>query len=180
MPDLLCRDMRILSIGLNPSIRSVEAGFYFANPRNRFWTAFNRAQIVPEVLTPGPAAQDRLLEHYRIGFTDVVKRATRGSRELKAADFREWAPVLEAKLLAYQPRVAWFHGKHAYRNYLRCTGADRDVSEWGRQPLNIGQSAVFVTPNPSPANAAFAMETLVEFYRELALFLSDWEQSKRT
>jgi TDG/mug DNA glycosylase family protein len=159
--------MRIVSIGLNPSIKSVEAGFYFANPRNRFWAALNAANLVPENLTPGADAQRRLLERYGIGFTDVVKRATRGSHELRAADFREWAPILERKLLTYKPRVAWFHGKLAYRNYLKCTGGG-DVFAWGKQPLLIGESTVFVTPNPSPANAAFGMDTLVAYYRELA------------
>ena len=170
LPDLLRTDMCVVSIGLNPSLKSVEAGFYFANPRNRFWSAFNRAGFVPETLTPGPAAQQRLLDHYGIGFTDLVKRPTRGSGALRAADFRAGAPVLERKLLEYQPSVAWFHGKLAYSRFLRCTGGG-EVSGWGAQTHEIGQSRVFVTPNPSPANAAFSIEVIVRLYSELAAYL---------
>ena len=53
---------------------------------------------------------DVLLERYGIGFTDVVMRPTAGGKDLLAADFREWVPRLDDKLLRYQQTVAWFHG----------------------------------------------------------------------
>jgi len=34
--------------------------------------------------------------------------------------------------------------------------------------LRIGDSRVFVTPNPSPANAAFSLEDLTDWYARLA------------
>ena len=37
----------------------------------------------------------------------------------------------------------------------------------GVQPLSIGQSQVFVVPNPSPANAAVSLEALVSWYTQL-------------
>jgi TDG/mug DNA glycosylase family protein len=38
----------------------------------------------------------------------------------------------------------------------------------GVQPVAIGSCLVFVTPNPSPANAAWSLANLVEWYRQLA------------
>lgn len=168
LPDYLHTGLRIVSIGLNPSVRSVEAGFCFANPRNRFWKAFNAASVVPVELAPSQRAMALLLRDYGIGFTDVVKRATPNASALRAADFRAGAAELRGKLLHYAPGIAWFHGMLAWKNYLRYTQGSTQDCAWGRQAGRIGRSLVFVTPNPSPANAAYSLQDLVEWYRRLA------------
>lgn len=175
LPDWLAPGLRILSVGLNPSLLSVRRGFPFANPQNRFWRALNASGLLDEVLEPGPAAMQRLLEHHRIGFTDVVKRPTPGAAQLRAADFRAWAPLLTEKILEFAPHRVWFHGKLAYREYLRhgalkiAADAAADL-DWGTQPLRIGDSRIFVTPNPSPANAVYSLDDLIVWYRRLAAF----------
>ena len=52
LPDYLRPGLRLLSIGLNPSLPSVAAGYYFANPRNRFWTALNASELPAAPLVP--------------------------------------------------------------------------------------------------------------------------------
>jgi len=172
LPDYLRSDLAIVSIGLNPSLPSVRAGYYFANPRNRFWRALGGSGLVPseEAMEPGIATMEILLRRYAIGFTDVVKRPTAGGHDLRAADFREWAPVLKGKLLKWAPGIAWFHGKQAYAGYLRYGEGIAPAIDWGEQPLRLGRSRVFVTPNPSPANAAFSLADLVAWYARLAGF----------
>jgi len=171
LPDRLGPGLVLVSIGLNPSIPAAEAGYPFANPRNRFWPALNASPLVDRVLEPGPAAIEHLFRVRRYGFTDVVARATRGGAALRARDFREGAPALRARLLEHAPAVAWFHGKQAYRAYLRyAEGTASGALEWGAQPRRIGRSAVFVTPNPSPANAAYSLDDLVAWYAALARF----------
>jgi len=170
LPDYLRPGLEIVSIGLNPSLPSVRDGFYFANPRNRFWRALNASGLVGEELVPGVAAMDILLACYRIGFTDVVKRPTAGGHDLRAADYREWSPVLQHKLEQFQPAIAWFHGKQAYANYLKYGEGERPAIEWGKQSRRIGASRVFVTPNPSPANAAYSLDVLTDWYRQLSAF----------
>jgi len=128
LPDYLDENLSIISIGLNPSPVSVEAGFYFANPRNRFWNALNQSRLVNKPLEPGPEAMQILLDEYRIGFTDLVKRPTSMGHKLRAADYREGAPVLKGKLLDYQPDIAWFHGIDTYRKYLKyAEGVERAI-----------------------------------------------------
>ena len=103
-----------------------------------------------------------------IGLTDIVKRPTRGASDLRAADYREWAPVLKEKLERFQPMIVCFHGVVAYRNYLRHAENIRQSSiELGSQSHTIGRSRVFVVPNPSPANAAYSLDTLVGWYNAL-------------
>ena len=94
LSDYLSPGLELVSIGLNPSLPSVHDGFYFASPHNRFWRALNASGLIAEELTPGIAAMDTLLERYRIGCTDVVKRPTAGGHDLRAADYREWSPLL--------------------------------------------------------------------------------------
>ena len=167
LPDYLRDGLTVVSIGINPSLPSVAAGFYFANPRNRFWKALDQSGIVPVPLTPGEAAQEALFHSHGFGFTDVVKRPSAGMSALRAADYREGAPVLRKKLLSHQPLIAWFHGKEAYRNYRKYTGEPNESLDWGEQSHHIGQSYVFVTPNPSPANAAFSLAVLIAWYTRL-------------
>ncbi len=193
LPDLLGPGLALVFVGLNPSEYSAREGHYFANPRNRFWSAFNRSALLPPSLGRECSPKDdaALLE-YGIGFTDVAKRPTPQGSGLKAADYRRWAPLLREKLLQWQPRMVCFHGLMAYKAYLRYgegapqrrgsavgDGAERDTAaspELGLQPRAIGHSGVFVVPNPSPANARYSAEALTSWYDEVAATLSRmWE-----
>jgi TDG/mug DNA glycosylase family protein len=155
-------------VGLNPSIPSVEAGYPFANPRNRFWTALNASLLLSAPVEPGVDAMRQLLERERIGFTDVVKRPTRGAADLRAADYRQGAPRLQTLIEYLEPGWVWFHGKLAWQYYLRYADTDGGDDGWGRQSVKIAGSYVFVSPNPSPANAAFSLNDLIESYNAFA------------
>ncbi len=94
LPDYLDHGLRILSVGLNPSIPSAKLGFYFANPRNRFWKAFNQANIINEHVAPNKNIHKQLLEQHGIGFTDVSKGASAGGHASRAADSKQGAALL--------------------------------------------------------------------------------------
>ena len=164
LPDYLKPGLDIVFVGLNPSDYSVRKGHYFANPRNRFWAAFNRSGLVGEEMSP---ELDARLVDYGIGLTDVVKRPTPQGSGLKAADYRRWAPVLKEKLLEYGPGIVCFQGVMGYGQYLRYAEDSREKPQVGRQNRTIGRSRVFVVPNPSPANAQYSLDDLVFWYREL-------------
>ena len=172
LPDLLGPGLSLVFVGLNPSEYSAREGHYFANPRNRFWEAFNRSALLP----PGMGRQcspsdDAALLRHGIGFTDVVKRPTPQGSGLRAADYRRWAPLLREKLLQWQPRLVCFHGLMAYKAYLRYAEDEKAAPELGLQPWNIVDSRVFVVPNPSPANARYSVEALTAWYDEVAAAL---------
>ena len=111
LPDHLRPGLDIVLVGLNPSIPSARTGRYFANPRNRFWRAFNAAGLTPEPL--GPETDHRMLE-FGIGMTDVVKRPTAGVGDLKAADFRDGAAALRERLLAGGAAHCELPRRHGY------------------------------------------------------------------
>jgi double-stranded uracil-DNA glycosylase len=167
LPDRLAPGLDIVSIGINPSVYTAIHGFNFARPGNRFWPTFNAARIVPEPLEPGKAAVMKLLRVYRIGFTDIVKRATDRADELTDADYRKGAVALKRKLERYRPKIAWFQGTSAYQKYLEfAEGRKRKVAP-GLQPERIGETVVFVTPNPSGGNPAANPKLLLPWYLEL-------------
>lgn len=169
LPNYIDHGLNILSIGLNPSNISVEKGFYFANPRNRFWKAFNASGLLAEQVVPSKQAQERIFTKYKMGFTDVVKRHSSMGKDLRAADYKKWAPVLKIQILRYQPKICWFHGKIAMQNYLKYAENKKIAVEWGKQPFQIDNSVVYVTPNPSPANAAYSLSQLIDWYQKLRL-----------
>jgi TDG/mug DNA glycosylase family protein len=154
LPDYLRPGLDIVSIGINPSIYSVEKGFAFARPGNRFWPAFNAAHFIDETLTPSRQAVELLFSTHGFGFTDIVKRPTRMANELTREDYECGARLLHRKLLKHQPRIAWFQGKDAWKMFLELALATRRKVDTGLQPETIGNTIVFVTPNPSGANPA--------------------------
>ena len=157
-------------VGLNPSIPSAQTGHYFANPRNRFWPAFNGAGMTPEPLT---AETDYRVLEFGIGMTDIVKRPTPGVGGLKAADFRVGAIDLKERLQANAPRIVCFHGIMATTHFAKVVNNDRAKVALGPQLWNIGSSRVFVVPNPSPANASFNLEGIIDWYLKLKEFCDD-------
>jgi TDG/mug DNA glycosylase family protein len=168
LPDYLAPGLDIVSIGLNPSLYSVERGFYFARPGNRFWPALNASGLIPEPLAPSRDAVDRLFHNHHIGFTDLVKRATARAAELSDEDYARGVRQLRNKLVRHAPAIAWFHGISGYRRFLAHAAATRTAITAGLQPERIGASRVFVTPNPSGANPMANPKQLVPLYRELA------------
>ena len=164
LPDYLQPDLDLVFVGINPGLYSAQVGHYFANLRNRFWAAFNAAGMTPTPLAP---ETDSLALRYGIGFTDTVKRPTRGMSELKPAEFKEGAVALLEKLLSFRPRVVCFNGVSGYRNFARHAEGWTGKVEVGLQPNGIGRSMVFVLPSTSPANAGVSLERIVEGMREL-------------
>ena len=167
LPDHLAPGLDIVFVGINPGLYSFQVGHYFATPTNRFWPAINRSGLLAEPLSSGTDYQ--ALRH-GIGFTDVVKRPTNSASKLRAEDFRRWAPALKEKLERFEPMVVCFHGVTAYRNYMKYAEGMDVRPDLGPQPRSIGTSSVFVVPNPSPANAAYSLDTLVAWYRRLKAF----------
>ncbi len=167
LPDYIDYNLKILSVGLNPSIPSAQLGFYFANPRNRFWRAFNQARIIDLEITPDKNIHEKLLKNYAIGFTDVAKRVSAMGHELRAADFKTDAPKLRAKIERYTPKLVWFHGKVAMNKFMQYAYDQKQNWQWGFNNVDEISSRVFVSPNPSPANAAYSLDVLVDYYKNI-------------
>ena len=173
LPDLLREGLDLVFIGINPSVYSAAQGHYFARKTNRFWPALSgsvlslplRQALGVERLEP---VHDAALLAHGIGFTDVVKRPTARADELSPREYADGARELAAKLESFRPRIACFHGMMGYRPFLRVIAPDLPKPELGEQPLRIGQTRLFVIPNPSPANAHASPAVQTAWYDRLA------------
>jgi TDG/mug DNA glycosylase family protein len=154
LPDYVAPGMRMLLVGLNPSLYAADAGVGFARPGNRFWPAMLAAGLVDRDREP----RRTLLEHH-IGMTDLVKRATARAEELDGAEFRDGYRRVHALVQWLRPSVVCFVGLGGWR-----AAVDRRAVA-GPQPHEIGSSAVYVMPNPSGLNAHATVESLAAHFR---------------
>ena len=158
VPDVLGPGVRLVFCGINPGRASAAAGAHFANPRNDFWRLLDAAGFTPRLFDP--TEQFELLA-LGIGLTNAALRTTRGSSDLRAADFAGSRERLEALAEELAPQVIAFVGKAAYH------GVFRERAEHGLQERMLGEAALFVLPSTSPANAAVPWEARLRWFRVL-------------
>ena len=97
-----------------------------------------------------------------IGLTNAAQRTTRGSGDLRRADFAGAAERLERMAADLQPAWIGFVGKGAYR------GTFGERPELGEQARRLAETRLFVLPSTSPANAAVRYAERLKWFRELA------------
>jgi TDG/mug DNA glycosylase family protein len=177
LPDYLAPRLRLVFIGINPSVLSVQKGRYFWRKTNRFWPALSRSRLSREIREAlgrdelGPEDDERLPE-FGIGFTDVVKVPSAKAAQVSPALFAEWAPRLRTRLERFQPSVAAFQGVTGYRAFERyALGVAKSSAVVGPQEPVIGRTRLFVVPNPSPANFHFRPADQIDWYDRLADFI---------
>lgn len=157
--DIIGGQLSVLFFGINPGMAAAATGHHFEGRANRFWRAIHLAGFTPEELSP---QEDRRILDYGCGLTTVVSRPTATAGELSKQDFVDAASAFERKIATYAPKFVAFLGKAAYAALTDT----RDIP-WGRQPIALQGSTVWVLPNPSGRNRAFTLEQLVDAYREL-------------
>jgi len=155
---VLAPGLAVVFCGINPGRFSDAAAAHFANPRNDFWRVLHAAGFTPELLDP--VEQFELLP-LGIGVTNAAYRTTPGSGDLRAGDFDGSAERLGALAHDLRPGVIAFVGKEAYR------GAFRERPEHGLQERRLGDTALFVLPSTSPANAAVPWDERLRWFTAL-------------
>jgi double-stranded uracil-DNA glycosylase len=158
VPDVLAPGLRIVFCGINPGFRSAAAGAHFANPRNDFWRLLADSGLTPRTLEPDE--QWELLE-LGYGLTNAAYRTTRGSSDLRRGDFAGAAERLGQIARELRPKTIAFVGKAAYE------GTFRERPDLGLQERNLFETALFVLPSTSPANAAVPYEERLRWFRDL-------------
>lgn len=159
--DLIAPGLRVLFCGINPGLHTGATGHHFAGPGNRFWPALHAAGFTPRLFTP--AEKDALLP-LGYGITNVAPRTTATAAELSTGELIAGGRILHEKVLGYRPRVLAVLGVGAYR-----AAFGRPKAALGPQDERIGETLVWVLPNPSGLNAHYPPARLAELFRELRL-----------
>ena len=155
VPDVLAPGLTAVFCGINPGRVSAAAAAHFANPRNDFWRLLHAAGFTPRQLDP--QEQFELLR-YGVGATNAAVRTTPGSGDLRKGDFAGAAERLERIATELRPRAIGFVGKEAYR------GAFGERPELGPQERRLADTALFVLPSTSPANAAVPWDERLRWF----------------
>ncbi len=100
--------MTAVFCGINPGRFSAAAHAHFANPRNDFWRLLHAAGFTPRLYDP--TKQHELLA-LGWGVTNAAERTTRGSGDLRRADFTGSAERLEWIARELRPAAIGFVGK---------------------------------------------------------------------
>ncbi len=154
LADTVGPDMRLLVVGLNPSVYAADAGYGFARPGNRFWPAALEAGLVTSAHDPR-----RALRVDRIGMTDLVKRATARADEITREEYRAGTGRVERLVTWLQPRAVCFVGLAGYR------AAVHRGAHAGWQGRSFGGRPAYVMPSTSGLNARTPVAELVAHLR---------------
>ncbi|MEW1775298.1 G/U mismatch-specific DNA glycosylase [Streptomyces sp. NPDC086777] len=165
VPDVLADGLQVLFCGINPGLMTAATGHHFARPGNRFWPVLHLSGFTPRLLRP--AEQGELLS-YGLGITNVVARATARADELTAEEYAEGGRRLTAKVTRVRPRWLAVVGVTAYRAAFADRGA-----QVGPQQRMIGETRVWVLPNPSGLNAHWTAATMAEEFGRLRVAAED-------
>ncbi len=96
-----------------------------------------------------------------MGLTNAARRTTRGSSDLRAADFVGARERIDAIAIDLRPHVVAFVGKAAYQ------GVFRERPDHGLQGTVLDETQLFVLPSTSPANAAVPWDERLRWFRGL-------------
>ena len=166
VPDLAGPDVRLVFVGINPSLWTAGTRTHFSHPGNRFYPALRLAGIIDRDLdrAAGMTEDDRAYFVARgIGQTNLVNRATIRADELDADELRAGAERLRGFVRTHHPLVVAVLGITAYR-----TAFGRPKARGGEQPEPLEGARLFVVPNPSGLNAHETTATLAAAYAEPA------------
>ncbi|GAX54706.1 DNA glycosylase [Streptomyces olivochromogenes] len=159
MPDVVGDGLEVLFCGINPGLMTAATGHHFARPGNRFWPVLHLSGFTPRLMKPSEQGE---LPSHGLGITNVVARATARADELSAEEYREGGRLLSAKVERLRPGWLAVVGVTAYRAAFE----DRKAVI-GPQERTIGDTRVWVLPNPSGLNAHWTAATMAEEFGRL-------------
>jgi TDG/mug DNA glycosylase family protein len=159
VPDVIAPGLKVLFCGINPGLYTAAIGHHFGRPGNRFWPTLHASGFTPRLFDP---SEEQELLPLGLGITNVVARATTAADELSEREIVAGGRVLEAKVRKFAPQYLAVLGIGAYR-----TAFARPDAVVGLQPNAIGETSVWVLPNPSGLNAHYQGKDLVKVFRAL-------------
>ena len=156
---MITSGLRVLFCGINPGLYSAAVGHHFGRPGNRFWPVLHTSGFTPRRLAP---PEQRVLLDLGCGITNVVARTTARADELTAAEIVAGGRALRSKVCRHRPASLAVLGVGAYR-----TAFGRRAAGVGLQSEAIGETKVWVLPNPSGLNAHYGAADLAALFAEL-------------
>ena len=168
--DVIAPDLSILFCGINPGLYTAAVGHHFARPGNRFWPVLHAAGFTDRLLT---AFDERELLKLGYGITNVVSRTTASADLLSKEEMVNGGERLRKKVYRYRPRILAVLGLGTYR-----VAFNQSKAVVGRQQETIGNTILWVLPNPSGLNANYQMKDLTKLFVTLREYAELLDQER--
>src|SRR4051812_18457415 len=152
IPDLVAPGLRVLLVGINPSLYSGWSGRHFARPGNRLWRTLHEAGFTERRLHPSETEE---ITAAGLGITNLVARATARADVLTADETRAGPEPLRRLVRRHRPGHVAFLGVSTYR-----VAFARPKAQVGMQEEPFESATVWVLPNPSGLNAHYQQPAL--------------------
>ncbi len=143
------RSTRLVVLGSFPGVASLQAGQYYAHPRNQFWAILSTLWDQDLRALPYPRRLEALLSH-GLGLWDVYASCLRDGSLDSAIEQAELNDLASLRRLAPDLRAVAHNGGESARH--------RRITE----ALGV---AVLRLPSTSPANASWSFERKLEAWR---------------
>lgn len=140
----------ILVLGSFPSVLSRKQGFYYGNPRNRFWPILQ--EVFQEVVPEDVDGRKAFCKSHKIALYDAIEECDIvGSKDdsienIVPADIKTIVSASNIKRIVLNGNAA----KHYFLTYQS----------------NFSQVELFFMPSTSPANAAWSLPKLVDIWQK--------------
>ena len=152
-PPVYDENSQVLILGTFPSVKSREHHFYYGHPQNRFWKVMAQVlhENVPQTI---PEKKEMLLRHH-IALWDVIASCDiAGSSD---SSIRNVVPN-DLGYIISRSQITKIYANGAKSKQLY----DKYLSK------QLGIEAVQL-PSTSPANAAYSVERLLEYWKNVIL-----------
>ena len=159
VPDVVAPGLRVLFCGINPGLYSGAVGHHFARPGNRLWAALHLSGFTDRRLS---AFEEEELLGLGLGITNLVRRATATADEVSREELIDGARALRRKVRRLKPQVVAFLGLGAYRVAFSAPAA-----VVGEQAERIGDTRLWLLPNPSGLNVHYQVDALAAVFSQL-------------
>lgn len=150
-PPIFDSSSRVLIVGSFPSVQSRKVGFYYGNPRNRFWPVL--AALFKENVPEGSEQRQAFVLRNRIALFDVLESceiAASSDASIRRAVPNHFDVIFESA----QIQRVFANGRSAFQFYERYISHD-----------------VQYLPSTSPANAAWQLPQLIEAWKVILPYL---------
>ena len=152
IPAYYNKDSEILILGSFPSVKSREAGFYYAHPQNRFWQVLR--EVYNDNFLDTILDKKAFLKRNKIALFDVCAECE--IKKSSDASIKKIVPndILDILNKTKVKRI-YINGKTAYKLY----------NKYLKDKLKI---EAICLPSTSPANAKYRLQDLVNEYKVLS------------
>jgi len=163
VPDLIAPNLDVLFCGINPGLYSAAVGHHFAGPGNLFWSTILASGLTSRLLSAFDEAELLALGY---GITNMVARTSASAEDVAKDELRRGAKALRRKVLKFKPRFLAVCGLVAYR-----VGFERNKAVVGLQEEKIGDTAIWLLPNPSGLNAFHQPAVMNQMFTDFRIAL---------